>query len=370
MSGPAAFAVSSLASAAPGTPIDTFRGAGEVPGGFGARLRWAREHAAAFRGEFAATGTPDAIATFELVSLPYPTRFGLWRAPLSPAPFLIITNRMLVVRWPDGGHRRTLLFEPSDVELGRNTPYFAALLARTPRFLQKAMVTEHGTVPGHLQAAGIDPAEVDYLVFDHLHTQDVRRWVGTTRPQPDISPGRPVEPIFPNAKLIAQRHELAALADLHPLQRPWYQPETFADLRPDTVLPIDGDVLLGPGVALLATPGHVLGNQTLVLNTGTGIWASSENAIAAECLTPEHSRLPGLRRWSGTWQQEVVLNANTIETTAEQYNSLILEKTLVDRAQSDPRFLQFFPSSQLTAHRLAPGTKPTFTHSAIRHGRL
>jgi hypothetical protein len=65
-----------------------------------------------------------------------------------------------------------------------------------------------------------------------------------------------------------------------------------------------------------------------------------------------------------------VLNANTIETTAEQYNSLILEKTLVDRAQSDPRFLQFFPSSELTAHRLAPGTKPTFTHSAIRHGRL
>ncbi|MFD1538868.1 hypothetical protein [Nonomuraea guangzhouensis] len=371
MTTPATFAVASLESATPGTTIDTLRGAADIPGGFGARLRWVRDRATAFRSEFAATGAPDVVATFDLVSLPYPTRFGLWRAPLSPAPFLSITNRMLLVRWHDSdGRRRTLLFEPSDVTLGRNTPYFAALTAKTPAVLRKAIVAEHGTVPGHLTAAGIDPAEVDYLVFDHLHTQDVRRWIGTTRPQPDINPDRPVEPLFPNAKLIAQRHELAAMADLHPMQRPWYQPETYRDLRTDAVLAIDADVLLGPGIALLATPGHVLGNQTLVLNSGTGIWASSENAIAAECLVPQHSRLPGLRGWSRRWQQEVVLNANTIETTADQYNSLVLEKTLVDRSQADPRFPQFFPSSELTAHRLSPGTKPTFTHGALRHGQL
>src|SRR5258708_14847247 len=133
---------------------------------------------------------------------------------------------------------------------------------------------------------------------------------------------------------------------------------------------VDGDVLLGPGVALPSTPGHTIGNHTLVLNTATGIWASSENAIAAECLTPEHSRIPGVRRWAERWGQEVVINANTIEYTAQQYNSMVKEKSIVDRSRMDGRFLQFFPSSELTQNRLNPRTQPTFHHYAISHGVL
>lgn len=334
----------------------------------GAQLRAIREAAPAFREWFAAGGTPDSVSTHDLVTLPYPTRFGLFRAARSPVPYLRITNRMLVIRWREAGRTRTLVFEPSDVELGGNTPYFAALTARTPKRLGALLVTRHATVLERLRVAGIDPAQVDYLMFDHLHTQDVRRWIGTENPAPDISPRRPVEPVFPNAKLVVQRAELEAMADLHPLQRPWYQPETYADLRPNAILGIEGDVLLGPGVAVLSTPGHTIGNQSLVLNTSTGIWASSENVIAAECLTPEHSRIPGVRRWALEWGQEVVLNANTLEATAEQYNSCVKEKSIVDRSVADPRFLQFFPSSELTASPLAVGTRPTLTHRAITHG--
>lgn len=107
----------------------------------------------------------------------------------------------------------------------------------------------------------------------------------------------------------------------------------------------------------------------LVLNTDTGIWASSENAIATECRTPEHSRIPGLARWARQWGQEVILNANTIEDAARQYTSLVLEKSLVDRAQTDSRFLQFFPSSELTTNRYFPDTTPTFSHGDFSHGR-
>ena len=334
----------------------------------GAQLHAIREAAPAFREWFAATGRPDLVSTHDLVSLPYPTKFGLFRAARTPAPYLTITNRLLIVRWRDDVRTRTLLFEPSDVELGKNTPYFAAMLARTPQRLEPLLVTRHATVLERLRIAGVDPAEVDYLMFDHLHTQDVRRWIGTEHPAPDISPKRPVEPVFPNAKLIVQAAELAAIADLHPLQRPWYQPETYGDLRDVAILAIEGDVLLGPGVAVLSTPGHTIGNQSLVLNTSTGIWASSENVIAAECLTPEHSRIPGVKRWALEWGQEVVLNANTIEATAQQYNSCVKEKSIVDRSVADPRFLQFFPSSELTTSRLAPGTRPTFSHRAITHG--
>ncbi|ATB42912.1 hypothetical protein CYFUS_008391 [Cystobacter fuscus] len=349
-----------------GARIDAFDGMERVPGGSGARLRWARTRAARFRSEFVSTGTPDSVDTCDLVTMPYPTAFGLFRASTALSPFLSITNRMLVIRWRESdGRRRVLLFEPSDFELGRKTPYFAALGARVPKPLHSLLVKEHGTVLDHLARMRIAPEEVDYLMFDHLHTQDLRRWVGTTAPQEDL--GGVVKPLLPNARVIVQRDELAAMADLHPLQQPWYQAATFADLRPDVFLAIEGGHVLGPGVAVVATPGHVLGNQSLVLNTSTGIWASSENAIAAECLTPEHSRMPGLARWARTWGQEVILNANTLETTVDQYNSLILEKTLVDRSQADERFLQFFPSSELTAAWTHPGTAPTFSHRAIHH---
>lgn len=337
----------------------------------GVQLRLVREAAPRFREWFAGTGMPDYVGTFDLVSLPYPTKFGLWRAALTPVPFLTITNRLLVIRWKEAdGRTRTLLFEPSDVELGANTPYFRNMRESMPSQLERFTVKYHGTVQDHLSRLGIRAEDVDYITFDHLHTQDVRRLIGTTAPQADISPAKPVDPLFPNAKLLVQRTEIEAMAELHPLQRPWFQPETYVDLRRDAIQQIDGDVLLGAGVALLSTPGHTIGNHSLVLNTATGIWASSENAIAAECMTPENSRIPGVRRWAERWGQEVIINANTIEHTAQQYNSMVKEKSIVDRSRVDPRFLQFFPSSELTQNRLNPGTQPTFNHFAIAHGAL
>ncbi|WP_254189349.1 hypothetical protein OG225_12300 [Nocardia sp. NBC_01377] len=355
-----------LGLASIGSPVDTLGDQSLIDGGPGARLATIRTQAGEFRKEFIETGTPDSVVTCDLVTLPYPTRFGLFRASRAIAPFLAITNRMLVIRWRESdGTPRVLLFEPSDVELGRYTPYFDKLAGRTPAVVSNLMVTEHGTVQGHLARLGITPAEVDYLMFDHLHTQDLRRWVGTTTHQADL--GERPRAVFPRAKVIVQRDELAAMAELHPTQRPWYQPDAYRDVPPDAFLPINGSVVLGPGVAVVKTPGHVFGNQSLVLNTSTGVWVSSENVIATECLTPEHSRMPGLARWAKEWGQELVLNANTIETTVDQYNSIVLEKTLADRSQKDSRFLQFFPSSELTTAWTNPGTSPTFTHGAIAH---
>ena len=68
-----------------------------------------------------------------------------------------------------------------------------------------------------------------------------------------------------------------------------------------------------------------------------------------------------------TWTREVVLNTNTPEALADQYNSCIKEKAIVDVSQRDSRFPQFLPSSELTPSAFFLGTKPTFTHGSITH---
>jgi hypothetical protein len=361
--------------------IEPFMAArGYVPGGPfgllppGVELGAIRESADDMRKAIIDSGHPDAVTTCDLITLPYPTRFGLWRAGRSPTPFLWFTNRMIVVQWTDAsGGRRTLLWEPSDHERGEFTPYYEDLTERMPLPRERSrslLSTVHGTVLGHLRALGIDPADVDYLAFDHLHTQDVRRHLGTSRPVPELgSPSAPVDAWFPNAKLITQVREWETIRHIHPIQAPWYQPETYEDLREESLLFIDGDVLLGPGVALMFTPGHTAGNMSLVVHTDSGIWVSSENGIAAECWMPEASQIPGLRGWAAQWGQEVILNANVLEFTAWQYDSMVAERLVADPTP-DGDFCQTFPSSELMGHRLSPLTKPTYVHGAIRHGHI
>ncbi|HVU03771.1 MAG TPA: hypothetical protein VHE30_18560 [Polyangiaceae bacterium] len=355
----------------PFEPIHAFDDSNSAAGNIGAELRLIREAAPRFRKWFRETGMPEYVETFPLAAVPYPTRFGLHRAHRTPAPLVTMTNRLVVIRWKDArGGRKTFLFEPSDVELGENVPFYRALSDRTPKFLRRFGVTKYDDVATHVRKLGIDPAEVDYLAFDHLHVQDVRRLVGTNSPAADISPNAKVPPLFPNAKLLVQASELELIREMHPLQAPWYQPATFRDLREGSVVPLHGDVLLGPGVALVETPGHATGNMSLVLNTDSGIWAMSENVIAAELLTPEVSDIPGVRQAAARWGVEAILNGNTLEATARQYNSVVKEKLIVDRSRKDSRFLQFFPSSELTKNPVNVGTAPTFVHGRLSHGRL
>lgn len=336
-----------------------------------AALRQIREDAPAFKEWFRSTGVVTAFAARSLVTLPYPRRFGLWDACSLPVPFVWMTNRMFVVQWRDpAGHLRTMVVEPSDYELGVQTPYVRHAVRRIPG--ADRAFTRHGTVLEHLAALGIAPADVDYVTFDHLHTQDIRRITGTYEPAPDLGyADRPVPPMFPNAVLIVQREELAHVRDVHPFQARFHQSLTYRDVRIDAIREVDGDVLVGPGVALLRTPGHTFGNHTIVVNTpDRGIITSSENGIAVECYAPEHSRLLGVAKWAKTWGFEVILNFNTPEFASWQYNAMVKEKLVADPIPSAPMLPQVFPSSQLTRSRFAPGIRPTFEHSDLTIGRV
>src|SRR5207247_10333804 len=117
---------------------------------------------------------------------------------------------------------------------------------------------------------GIARSDVDFVSFDHLHVQDLRLVMGTSRPINGDGPPR--APFFPNAKFLFQRLEVDTLKSTHPMQWAWYVPAGMDDVIDDNLVLIDGDVELGKGVALVQTPGHTHGNHSLALTTDDRAW--------------------------------------------------------------------------------------------------
>ncbi len=216
------------------------------------------------------------------------------------------------------------------------------------------------SVPQQLAALGLRAEDVDYLAFDHLHVQDLRPLVGT-------DDGR-VPARYPRATLLVPRVEWDDWDDLHPLQRAWYVRDGKLGVARSRVFLTSGDLALGDGVMFVRTPGHTSGNQTLFVNTDSGVWGTSENGTCADSWSPMDSDIPGLRSFCRRQDVDVVLNANTPERGADQYTSMVLERTLVDRVKRAPAFVQMFPSSEIIASALSPGLKPTILHRAISHG--
>jgi hypothetical protein len=331
----------------------------------GERLDRVRRAAPRLRDRIAASGRVLAVRTFDLSPLPYPTAFAFGGAAASPVPYVVMTNRLNVVQFATDEGNKILLFNPTDAPRSAETPFFAALRARMGKALS-AVVTARLKRPSaveHLVALGLRPEDVDYLAFDHLHTQDVRGHLGTVA-------GEPLRAVFPRARLLALRAELDTFRALHPLQRPWYVAEGIEGVPEGRLVPCDTDLLLGQGVALVRTPGHTAGNWSLVLHTDNGLWTVSENGVAADAYAPERSRIPGLRRHALREGAEVVLNSNTLEGRNEQYTSMILEKTLASPCRDAPGFFQCFPSSELTASPLTPGLSPTHAFGGIGSGEI
>ncbi len=332
--------------------IDAFDAAWRV-GPAGARVEAVREAARALRDRLHRGPKVHSVRTYDLITLPYPTRYGLADAGRSIFPFLLITNRMQLVTVETREGRKRVLVNPSDHERDQETPFFKRLADRSPKWAQRLIARRHSTVPERLAEAGVRGDEIDYVTFDHLHTQDLRRVLGEW---------------CPRAKLLAQRAELDIFERLHPLQRDWYLADALDGIARDRLLALDGDVEVGDGLLLVRTPGHTIGNHSIVLHTDRGVWTVSENGIAADAYTPERSELAGVASHARSRGVEVILNSNTREHSLDQYTSMVLEKTLADPCPDGSGYVQHFPSSELTASALLPGLAATYVHRAIAHG--
>jgi hypothetical protein len=327
----------------------------------GDRLAAVRDAARAVRARLLAEPSVQAVRSVLLAHVPYPSRYAFQGAAWSPAPLVRMSHRCLVVQFRESGVLRTLLFNPSDVTAARATPFFSDFL-RSVGPLEPFLAPAAPPLLVKLRALGLTANDIDYIAFDHFHTQDLRPVLGT---RDGVH-----APRFPRARLLAPRREWIDWETLHPMQRAWYVADGKRDLLLDRVRLIDESLHLGDGVLLLRTPGHTSGNQTLFLRTRDGIWGCSENGTSCDNWSPLASRIPGVARFARKYGLEVILNSNTPELGAAQYTSMVAERTIADGVRESPRFVRMLPSSEVTPGPWAPGLSPTWLHGGIDEGTI
>jgi len=325
------------------------------------RLRAVKKSAQGFRERMLDADPVLHYSNHGLVRVPYPTKYAFLNACSVPTPYLHIVNKMFVVQFatPDG--TKTLLVSASDVNANKETPFFKRLASGYGKLsgpMEKFLAPIEGTVEQALSKLGVRPEDVDYLTYDHLHTQDLRGWLG----------GGGKDPVFPNAKLLVMRQEWESTLSLLPPQRDWYCPQGIDGIDPDKVIALEGDVMLGDGVALVCTPGHTEGNHSIVVRTPEGLMVTSENGVSPDSYAPLESKIPGVRQYAQDTGMEVILNGNSLEGGIDQYLSMVLEREIAGKSVRNPSFYNVLPSSELQSYWGFPGIKPTFSFGEVSFG--
>ena len=225
--------------------------------------------------------------------------------------------------------------------------------------VEKMIVRPSDTVLTAIAKLGLAPEDVDYITYDHLHTQNLTRWLD----------GGGQAAIFPNAKLLVMREEWESTQALLPWQNQWYCPGGIDGIDDSRIELIDGDVFLGDGsVALMHTKGHTEGNHSIVAHTDQGLLVTSENGVSMDSYAPQHSSIKGLAKYAELTESEVVMNGNTLEYGIDQYLSMVQEKAVAGPYPKDERFFNMALSSESAGYYLFPGTAPTVRMGELEFG--
>lgn len=329
------------------------------------RLNAARKKAQAFRERFMDEPQVAFYQSADMVRVPYPTWYaysGVYTQSTYKFPYLHILNRIFIIQYHDFlGELKTLLFSPSDIEADRETPFFKRLTHKLPNWspLENLVAPITRDVTQALANLGLKPADIDYISYDHLHTQDVRRWLGSTDR----------EAFFPNAKLLVHEKEWQSAQRLLPVQAEWYCPDGIKGVHPNKVITFTSSLHLGRGLALIHTPGHTEGNHSLVARVPDGIRVTSENGVGADAYAPINSKVNAIRRYAKDTDMEVILNGNTLEDSTDQYISMVVEKTIAGPSTNSD-FPNFASSSEATPYWLIPGFKVSHLIGEAKFGSL
>lgn len=327
------------------------------------RLQAVRQRAQALHDRMMAEPEVLFYRSFNLIRAPYPTYYafsGVFAHRGFKFPLIHLFNKLFVVQYLDHDKvLRTLMLSPTDHEANRETPFFKRLAQGVPRSLINVVAPQYNTVEGALAECGITPDQVDYISYDHLHTHDVRKWLGT-HGQPGY---------FPKARLLVHRQEWASTQALLPIQADWYCPKGIDGIAPERVITFESSLSLGPGLALIHTPGHTEGNHSMAARVPDGIRVTSENGVGVDAYEPKNSRIDAVRQYALRTGVEVILNGNTLEGSNDQYISMVLEKTLAGRS-ANPAYPNCATSSERTPFWAFPGDVASHLFGEAHFGRV
>ena len=106
-----------------------------------------------------------------------------------------------------------------------------------------------------LADAGMDPLDVDTVIYTHLHNDHAAH-----------------SNLFKNARLIFQKDEWRTLLDPLPIMkvRRDYDPNLPQELARGNCLMVDGDFKPARGILCFKTPGHTPGSQSVMVSTHRG----------------------------------------------------------------------------------------------------
>ncbi|MBN1663891.1 MAG: N-acyl homoserine lactonase family protein [Deltaproteobacteria bacterium] len=169
---------------------------------------------------------------------------------------------------------KTMATPNLDPDLSIVSPYLGFLLQNGKRnILVDTGISDHFIVDGRafgnlpargglayveqsLAKAGVDPLEIDTILFTHLHNDHA----GNTS-------------IFKNARLIFQRVEWETLLDPLPYMKvaKFYDEALIDELKSANCIKVHGDFELTEGIQCFMTPGHTPGSMSVAVNTPKGL---------------------------------------------------------------------------------------------------
>ena len=152
------------------------------------------------------------------------------------------------------------------------------------------MDNRNGRLVGELGRAGFAPEDVDIVLLTHFHGDHIggsTRWDTRDRAP---APGAAAIPVFPRARYIGQRVELADASFPNERTAATYVAENFKPLLAGGLLDVvDGPQRLAPGVRTDIVPGHTPclqavwvedGGESLLFLTDAAPWAVQFERLA------------------------------------------------------------------------------------------
>lgn len=198
----------------------------------------------------------------------------------------IPTYKVTALRMGTLGADRSALLYGVEAGVALDVPVFAAAIEGDGRRIlvdtgigdpawvrdnlgQTCEQTPEQTLPGALEGIGWRPEDVDVVVNTHLHYDHVG-W----------------NHLFPGKGIFVSRLEWeATAAPIGPMQAALYSTREW--LAPP-LTPFDYSIVsadyhdVAPGVRLIATPGHSVGHQSVLVNTAVGILCVVGDAVNVE----------------------------------------------------------------------------------------